>query len=558
MFDNKTDFVKWMGDHGIDTSRFGQGEAKTVQHLLDEVCYRKCTLGLTNGAAVRQVVNTWIKLRHGYKILTEKQQLFVEDGRKRLRRDGNRNLVITAKNEEGEAWDDAALRALRDKLKLRPEQVTLSGVDSVEIKYRTDESPSFPGIATMYRETHCDAKLLPTRLSSEEKLELGLGGHEEKDFTTVETRRRGEKQEQIRHFWSWESAAVWHMLGDEDTEQHQARGPADGKLIYLHPKLIAHLGSLGMTPQEVRTLDEKMCQGLMRMWPHSIVEVNLLFGGRSGSLVLDATVRNQNGGVSQVCVIKVDRRKDLEEEVEQTKNVLRFLGENAPNILCNSDPPIFEKLGVTINMGLRTDTSEIGLLAIELVGAAWVSPEFSRLGSKLMCTFEELFKWEVSILEATAGPSPERRVFGEVPTVLSDIFSASGILTTLARRTAKRSIGNTWFDEIAHKLARRLYESTSVTPNNPIPWSESDWFEQGGEASHTAKQELEKFIERLSSPPEWLSQSGTLISLIHGDFHGGNLLVDLKGTPWVIDYGEVREGPCVFDIARLTAGVLFE
>jgi Ser/Thr protein kinase RdoA (MazF antagonist) len=40
--------------------------------------------------------------------------------------------------------------------------------------------------------------------------------------------------------------------------------------------------------------------------------------------------------------------------------------------------------------------------------------------------------------------------------------------------------------------------------------------------------------------------------------HGGNLLVDLKGTPWVIDYGEVRQAPFVSDLARLTAGMLFE
>ena len=36
------------------------------------------------------------------------------------------------------------------------------------------------------------------------------------------------------------------------------------------------------------------------------------------------------------------------------------------------------------------------------------------------------------------------------------------------------------------------------------------------------------------------------------------MLVDLKGTPWVIDYGEVHEGPVAYDIARLTTGMLFE
>ena len=69
---------------------------------------------------------------------------------------------------------------------------------------------------------------------------------------------------------------------------------------------------------------------------------------------------------------------------------------------------------------------------------------------------------------------------------------------------------------------------------------------------------MNSFVSQLETPPDWLEKHGTVLSLIHGDLHGGNLLVDLKGTPWVIDYGEVRQGPFVFDLARLAAGMLFE
>ena len=558
-FDDEEDFARWLDEHGLDVSNFGRGEAKTVRHLFDEVRGGKCTLGLCDGSVVRSVVNTQIKLRHGYKILVEKMQL-LEDGRKRVRKDGNRGLLIVVKNRPAEGWRDAARRGLQDELNLRAEQVDLCDEGSIERKNRTVDSPSFPGVATTYTETHCDARLLQDRLTPEERQRLGLKKSGEADFRTLKTGRGGTSH----LYWTWESAAVWRMLGDDAQEVQTDKVQFTGTIesVLLQPKLLKRLrdcNEMKMAPNEVEALCAAMRRGLIRMWEDAkAVEVELLFGGRSGSLVLDATIRDQNDGVSQVCVVKVDRRKDLEEEVEQTRHILKHLGENAPRILCD-DKAYFESLGVTVKMGQRTDTSEIGLLAIELVGAVWISPEFAKLGGKLMCTFEELFKWELANSHNSVASS-ERPVYGEVPTLISDVFSSSGILTGVAQQTVKRSNDNSWFHNIGTKLNRRLDEATSVTARNPTPWSRSDWYKQGGAACREAQLELEQFIiEHVKSPPEWLATSGVLLSLIHGDFHGGNLLVDLRGTPWVIDYGEVRdESPSIFDIARLTAGMLFE
>ena len=490
MLDDEADLARWLGNHGVDVLRFGKGEAKTICHLFGEVDDGKCAIGLEarNGEAtvVRSVTNTWIKLRHSHKILVEKQQL-LEDGRKRLRKDAGRSLLVVAKTKKGEAWRDAALRTLRAELGLRPETVGFCDEGSVIKKSRSLESPSFPGIATTYTEIHCEAKLLREKLSPAEREHLGLTAAGDADFRTKQNGRGGS----IHHFWSWESAAVWRMLGEEfirpklieSTSEHEPEpggSQQEEARVLLKPNLVTHLQGpkMKMKNYEVKALRAAMRRGLIRMWPESAaVEVELLFGGRSGSLVLDTTVRDHKGGVTLACVIKIDKRADLEEELKQTQAILPHLGENAPKILCGG-AACFEELGVTMNMGQRTDTAEIGLLAIELVGAAWVSPEFSQLGGKLMSTFEELFKWEVANADGRS-MSSERGVFGEVPTVLSDVFSASGILAHVAQSTAKRSKGMAWFAGVVKKLQMRLDEATSVSEKNREPWCRSDGTREG-------------------------------------------------------------------------------
>jgi CheY-like chemotaxis protein len=46
-------------------------------------------------------------------------------------------------------------------------------------------------------------------------------------------------------------------------------------------------------------------------------------------------------------------------------------------------------------------------------------------------------------------------------------------------------------------------------------------------------------------------------SCVHGDLHGGNLLVNSEGIPVIIDYGDVKEGPGAIDPVTLELSVLF-
>ncbi len=44
---------------------------------------------------------------------------------------------------------------------------------------------------------------------------------------------------------------------------------------------------------------------------------------------------------------------------------------------------------------------------------------------------------------------------------------------------------------------------------------------------------------------------------VHGDLHGGNILVNSRGVPLLIDYGDVKEGPAAVDPVTLELSVLF-
>lgn len=47
------------------------------------------------------------------------------------------------------------------------------------------------------------------------------------------------------------------------------------------------------------------------------------------------------------------------------------------------------------------------------------------------------------------------------------------------------------------------------------------------------------------------------MSIIHGDLHGENVLLDVKGRPILIDFGDVRVGPSALDPVTLELSVLF-
>ena len=91
----------------------------------------------------------------------------------------------------------------------------------------------------------------------------------------------------------------------------------------------------------------------------------------------------------------------------------------------------------------RTNVKTIGVFPIELVGGCWVAPEFSEIGGKLVCTYQDLFSWESK--HCLAASRADRPVFGEIGSVLPNTFGPSGLITRVAKQTAFRPSDHEWF-----------------------------------------------------------------------------------------------------------------
>ena len=52
-------------------------------------------------------------------------------------------------------------------------------------------------------------------------------------------------------------------------------------------------------------------------------------------------------------------------------------------------------------------------------------------------------------------------------------------------------------------------------------------------------------------------QEATAHGIVHGDLHGGNIMVDSRSYAWLIDYGEVDDGHVFRDPAKLEACMCF-
>ena len=125
-----------------------------------------------------------------------------------------------------------------------------------------------------------------------------------------------------------------------------------------------------------------------------------------------------------------------------------------------------------------------------------------------------------------------------------------GQLTTVIMQTAHREVATSLLDYYAvqPKLEQFLQSGVDGGPAAPS-WLPASTVE--------AMRSLEAKIRSHGEHTGPQDYPGPWFGIVHGDLHGGNIMVDSRSYAWLIDYGEVEDSHVFKDPAKLEACVWF-
>jgi hypothetical protein len=149
-FQSKKQLRNWLNAARIDTSLWGEGNAKTIDHLWEELGEGEARL--QDNPPRRLVDVAQIIIRRGNQILLETKQ---ELGDEQVR---FRNQPPSEKIKAGESYMDAALRCFHEELGVAETAVTFLPHTYSQIETETD-SLSYPGLKTRYTFHSIEAKV---------------------------------------------------------------------------------------------------------------------------------------------------------------------------------------------------------------------------------------------------------------------------------------------------------------------------------------------------------------------------------------------------------------
>jgi hypothetical protein len=157
-----------LSKYGIDISRFGQGSAKSLEHLFREIESGETQLVEENGRLIRRVSVLAVDVFHevdGDRLrLKEDRQVFA-DGRVR------RRSMPTSIGEKLRIEEDpleAIARALKEELGISKFDV----LTPVRTTTTMEESPSYPGILSKYSSHELGIVIDPTEYREEGYTEI--------------------------------------------------------------------------------------------------------------------------------------------------------------------------------------------------------------------------------------------------------------------------------------------------------------------------------------------------------------------------------------------------
>lgn len=133
--------IEWLKTEGIDTTAWGQGDAKSVADLWQELQHGESTLQADPPLRRVQVVEVYVQ--EGDRLLIERAQHFA-DGRVRTR-----NRPPSEKMHPAEAPLEAAQRCLVEELMLAPSVIHFPP-QPIPVRTVRDKSDSYPNLTSEY------------------------------------------------------------------------------------------------------------------------------------------------------------------------------------------------------------------------------------------------------------------------------------------------------------------------------------------------------------------------------------------------------------------------
>lgn len=174
-----TELKAWLTSHGIDTTDWGCGVAKSVENLWSEIVAGETEL--LEELPLRLVRVVRVMIGRDDKILVEAGQEF-GDNQQRLR-----GFPPAEKVKPQETIQAAAFRCLREELQVEASRVELVSVSEPE--QTSHESPSYPGLPTRYL-TY--------------RVEVKVTGLPEGEFWTQES-LHADGDPITNHHWRWQA-----------------------------------------------------------------------------------------------------------------------------------------------------------------------------------------------------------------------------------------------------------------------------------------------------------------------------------------------------------------
>jgi len=549
-------------DPDIEVNRFGQDNFRTIEELFEELETLRSLLERTPKGIRRIVEHTVTRVcwRNLVLVQTHEQR---PDGSVRSKKFlPGVNMTLGQTPEAcGEAFLEKQLGLTVDHFETK--------IEHRYSEYDRDITGSFP-IPSRIRQHEVVYKLVESSLSPEMMAKLGLPNATQ--FTTIvqpvddpeagdttdlsQTTPMGKKHQSInrpgktvsvvgpiQHFWAWYKASLVQSI----TSSTRTRSTAE-KEFDLTANLDEVFGN-----HENRHAYQNL---LLRMFGQKF-ELQKLTGGFSGSIVLRAQPYDIDMNPEEPCIVKLDTKAKVKEEVLNSNKVYSVLADRAAKVLGN---PVF--------LDGPSEKESFGAFKLELAGACWQVPEFANHGTFLLSTFKDVYLYESaqhllpkSMLSLGADQPP----FGSVQWIMTEVMGSGGMLRTLAQKTVSRTLKKHLFEYYYFKGKDTQFniffnDQFNADAKEYMYGCYHSFFGTKMNNLREDVMNLNQYIAKRTEEggPEAWADFVPLTCLCHGDLNASNIMVDAMDAVWMIDFATSMDLPFAQDQAKMETAFLFE